>query len=73
MTELRLKYDEFSDYKDDIALLRKALNANGYDARDSDIQAAWKEHSENSCASWLIVYPESQYNFESLIRHFEPV
>lgn len=42
-------------FPEDIQSLRSALNKLGYDASDRDIAWAWRNHSDERCAQWLIV------------------
>lgn len=43
------------EHPEDVQRMRELLQANGYDASLPDIQWAWRSHSDDACAGWLVL------------------
>jgi len=73
----RLANSHVERFADDIANLKKMLNAAGYEANALDIAWAWELHSSDWCAGWLMVDYYSKRDVERtveyLLVYLEPV
>jgi hypothetical protein len=51
-----VRADDEIRWHEDVAVLRRWLNAEGYDASDHDIQWAYEHYSEDEwCAGWMVL------------------
>lgn len=56
-------------FRDDIRRLVDALAADGIAASEEVAYAAWKRHSEDHAAGWLILYDEDEEVRHALMPH----
>ncbi len=73
--QARLKKDDIElahrlDTEDDVARLAAALAADGIIASSDDIYAAWRRHSDDYAASWLVLGDDDALR-RALLRHLE--
>jgi hypothetical protein len=57
--------------EDDVARLSAALAADGIIASSDDIYAAWRRHSDDYAASWLVLGDDDEALRRALLRHLE--
>ena len=77
MIRLCLKPDlveaqRFENAQSDIERWVGALRDRGFEASHEDVYAAWKRHSEASCAAWLAPCDNDEHDCSSLLAELQP-
>lgn len=72
----RLKTDDIElahrlDTEDDVARLSAALAVDGIIASPDNVYAAWRRHSDDHAASWLVLGDDDEALRRALLRHLE--
>ena len=57
--------------QDDVERLVAALAASGISVTPDDAYAAWRRHSEDRAAGWLILYDDDAENRDALLKHLD--
>lgn len=57
--------------RDDVERLVAALAASGISVTPDDVYAAWRRHSEDRAAGWLILYDDDETNRDVLLEHLD--
>ena len=68
MIELYYPACEDIDYPDDVERFVKLLNERGYNVSAVCVQDAWKEYSDDMCASWLLPNYSDDVVVSTLLR-----
>lgn len=56
---------------DDVERLVAALAASGISITPDDAYAAWRRHSKDRAAGWLILYENDAENRDALLEHLD--